>query len=121
MEAVEDGKAALAAIAGSNSTPFDVVVMDLQMPEMGGLEATQAVRQREAGTGRRVPIVALTAHVRLREDLSVSRSEEIGRKLQELVDARWHINHAVFQFEVEDAERMKCEESGIRGPAGPGA
>ena len=59
---VEDGKQACDAVAASGAEPFDVVVMDLQMPEMGGLEATELIRQREAGTGRRVPIVALTAH-----------------------------------------------------------
>jgi CheY-like chemotaxis protein len=58
----EDGKQACDALARSATRPFDVIVMDLQMPEMGGLEATQVIRQREAGTGRRVPIVALTAH-----------------------------------------------------------
>jgi two-component system sensor histidine kinase/response regulator len=62
VEAVEHGRAALAAMDTSNGRGFDVVVMDLQMPEMGGLEATRAIRAREAGTGRHVPIVALTAH-----------------------------------------------------------
>jgi PAS domain S-box-containing protein len=41
---------------------FDVILMDVQMPEMGGLEATRIIRQREAGTGRHVWIVAMTAH-----------------------------------------------------------
>jgi len=41
---------------------FDVILMDVQMPEMGGLEATGIIRQREAGTGRHVWIVAMTAH-----------------------------------------------------------
>jgi CheY-like chemotaxis protein len=36
--------------------------MDVQMPEMGGLEATAAIRHLESGTGRRHPIIALTAH-----------------------------------------------------------
>jgi signal transduction histidine kinase/CheY-like chemotaxis protein len=40
----------------------DVILMDLQMPEMGGLEATARIRELENGTGRHVPIVALTAH-----------------------------------------------------------
>src|SRR4029079_1290664 len=41
--------------------PFDVVLMDVQMPEMSGLEATAAIRKQEEGTGRHLPIVALTA------------------------------------------------------------
>jgi len=40
---------------------FDLVFMDMQMPEMGGLDATIAIRRRERETGLRVPIVALTA------------------------------------------------------------
>jgi len=41
---------------------FDLVLMDVQMPVMGGLEATQAIRAEEARTGGHIPIVALTAH-----------------------------------------------------------
>lgn len=41
---------------------FELILMDLQMPEMDGFEATAAIRERERKTGNRVPIVALTAH-----------------------------------------------------------
>ena len=41
---------------------FDLVLMDLQMPVMGGLEATMRIREAEIGTARHIPIVAMTAH-----------------------------------------------------------
>jgi CheY-like chemotaxis protein len=41
---------------------FDLILMDLQMPDIGGLEATRMIRDREQGTGLHIPIVALTAH-----------------------------------------------------------
>ena len=56
---VENGRAAVEATA---DTPFDAVLMDLQMPEMNGLEATHAIRSREMTSGGHVPIIALTAH-----------------------------------------------------------
>jgi CheY-like chemotaxis protein len=54
-----DGREALAAVEKEN---FDLVLMDLQMPEMDGFEATAAIRDKEKLTGTRMPIVALTAH-----------------------------------------------------------
>ena len=44
------------------STQFDLILMDLQMPVMGGLEATQKMRQYEAAIGKHTPILAMTAH-----------------------------------------------------------
>ncbi len=41
---------------------FDVVLMDIEMPEMNGFAATAAIRQLEASSGGRVPIIAVTAH-----------------------------------------------------------
>jgi signal transduction histidine kinase/DNA-binding response OmpR family regulator len=54
-----DGREALAAIEKEG---FDLVLMDLQMPEMDGFEATVAIREKEKAGGARLPIVALTAH-----------------------------------------------------------
>jgi CheY-like chemotaxis protein len=54
-----NGKEALAAL---ERQPFDLVLMDWEMPEMNGFETTAAIRTREQGTGRRLPILAMTAH-----------------------------------------------------------
>jgi CheY-like chemotaxis protein len=59
VTAVSNGRA---AVDQSAHRPFDLILMDVQMPVMGGLEATSAIRDRERQSGGHVPIVALTAH-----------------------------------------------------------
>jgi signal transduction histidine kinase/DNA-binding response OmpR family regulator len=54
-----NGKDALAALDGGR---FHVVIMDVQMPEMGGFEAAGIIREREKVTGAHIPIIAMTAH-----------------------------------------------------------
>jgi len=56
---VNNGREAIAAVAAQT---FDLVLMDVQMPEMDGLEATDAIRAREKSTGKHIPIIAMTAH-----------------------------------------------------------
>jgi cobalt-zinc-cadmium efflux system protein len=62
---------------------------------------------------------ALTAHVRLREDLPVSQTEEICGRLQKLLDERWEINHATLQFEVAPGEALACERGHAPGESAP--
>jgi CheY-like chemotaxis protein len=50
------------ALKAYDQSRFDAILMDIQMPEMDGFEATSLIRAREALTGLRTPIIALTAH-----------------------------------------------------------
>ena len=57
-----NGREALLALETTAFAGFDLVLMDVQMPEMDGLAATAAIREREKETNRHIPIVAMTAH-----------------------------------------------------------
>jgi PAS domain S-box-containing protein len=54
-----NGREALAALENAS---FDLVLMDVQMPEMDGFEATAAIREKEKTSGNHLPIIAMTAH-----------------------------------------------------------
>jgi CheY-like chemotaxis protein len=59
VQVVGDGHEVLEKL---KTAEFDLILMDVQMPVMGGFEATAAIREMEKGTGRHIPIIALTAH-----------------------------------------------------------
>ncbi|HJV91143.1 MAG TPA: PAS domain S-box protein [Holophagaceae bacterium] len=98
-EVVANGLEALEAL---RKGAYDLVFMDCQMPEMDGFEATAALRRAESGTGRRTPIVALTAHAMAGErerclaagmdDYATKplQLEELKRILREWVDEARH-------------------------------
>ena len=83
-----NGREALAAL---DQETFDVVLMDVQMPEMDGFEATAAIRVRERSTGGHLPIVAMTAHA-MHDDrdrcLAAGMDGYIAKpiRVQELID-----------------------------------
>ncbi len=58
----ENGAAAVAAVEAARERPFDLILMDVQMPEMDGFEATAAIREKEKIGGSHVHIIALTAN-----------------------------------------------------------
>ena len=80
---VENGQAAVDACA---ATPFDVILMDIQMPILDGLEAMALIHQREASLGMHTPIVVMTASSRERdgsEYLAAGASHYLCKPIQE--------------------------------------
>jgi len=65
VQVVKSGREALQALEGPGA--YNLVLMDVRMPGMSGLEATAAIREKESKTGRHIPIIALTANA-MRED-----------------------------------------------------
>ncbi len=80
---VDNGKRALEALERGG---FDLVFMDIQMPEMDGLRATAAIRVGERQTGRHIPIIAMTAHA-MKEDrqrcLDAGMDEYVSKPIED--------------------------------------
>src|SRR5206468_2235172 len=78
-----NGRQAVDFAAADN---FDCVLMDVQMPELDGLEATRAIRESEKTTGRHIPIIAMTAHA-MKGDrercLAVGMDEYVAKPVRE--------------------------------------
>jgi CheY-like chemotaxis protein len=107
VTAVGTGHEALAALERST---FDVVLMDVQMPEMDGLAATAAIRAKEEGSAAHVPIVALTASA-LREDQERCLAAGMDAYLAKPLRA------AQLYTVVEGAARTRPAAQGSRSPA----
>jgi signal transduction histidine kinase/streptogramin lyase/ActR/RegA family two-component response regulator len=59
VDVASNGRAAVSAVEGAD---YDLILMDVQMPEMDGISATVAIREKERENGKHLPIIAVTAH-----------------------------------------------------------
>ncbi len=120
-DAVGTGLEALHAL---DTAPYDLVLMDVQMPEMDGLEATRAIRRKEAGTGRHIPVIAMTAHAMSADrdqcrdagmDNFISKPIELDR-LSEIIDgvAKQFTAVAATVAAVDDSTLIDRRELGAR-------
>lgn len=100
---VENGREAVEAWTAN---PFDIVLMDIQMPEMDGVAATRAIRQAEAASGRpRTPIVALSANAmthQVSEYLAAGMDAHVAKPI-EMARLQAALENALAQSEARAA------------------
>jgi CheY-like chemotaxis protein len=103
-----NGKEALSVL---EERQFNVVLMDVQMPEMDGFEATALIREKEKKTGSHVPIVAMTAHategyyekcINAGMDAYVSKPIQ-SKKLLEVID---NLSQKYYQGKIEETKEQ---------------
>jgi CheY-like chemotaxis protein len=111
VDVAANGLEAVAAVAVGR---YDIVLMDCQMPEMDGFEASQAIRRAEAGTGRRLPIVAMTANA-MTEDrdrcLAAGMDDHIAKP----------IRRDILAATLETWLQARPNETGAADPVGVGS
>jgi len=82
---------------------FDVVLMDVQMPDMDGLEATARIREWEKSTGKRTPIIALTAH-----SMKGDRDRSLAAGMDTYVTKPFDINRLIEVVESTARGGIRC-------------
>lgn len=92
----------LEAVEAVSTGSFDVVLMDIQMPEMDGVEATHAIRQL-SGAARNIPIIALTANA-----MSGNREEYLAAGMNE------YVTKPVDPAELQNAIARCCKHGALR-------
>jgi CheY-like chemotaxis protein/HPt (histidine-containing phosphotransfer) domain-containing protein len=110
---VGNGRLAVDAVAASR---FDVVLMDAQMPVLGGLEATKLIRDEERRTGRHLPIVAMTARAMAGDRercLAAGMDDYIAKPIR--VDELARVLRSV----ASEGMRGRAESAGAVPPDGP--
>lgn len=80
-----NGREVLSALEGLQ---FDVILMDIEMPELDGISTTRVIRQREAAPGRHVPIIAVTSNDNRDECLQAGMDAFLPKPLESSLLAR---------------------------------
>ena len=104
------------AVERAQQTSYDAILMDVQMPEMDGFQATEAIRAWEQGTGRHTPIIALTAHAQdehRRRCLDSGMDAFLRKPIvpQELIDLLSAWSSAAPQLRATDAPASNPERA----------
>jgi PAS domain S-box-containing protein len=107
-----NGREALTALEAA-SDPFDVLLMDIQMPDMGGFEATAVIREKERKSGQHLPIVALTAHA-TKEDQEQCTEAGMDAYIAKPVSARdlFEVIESAARGRSMKEPSQPCEEEG---------
>ncbi|MCX7711904.1 MAG: PAS domain S-box protein [Clostridia bacterium] len=113
---VNNGREALEIL---KTHTFDLILMDIQMPEMDGVEATKRIRETEKGTDRHIPIIALTAHalqgdmerfIAAGMDYYISKPVEVAELLKSIENTFLGKNRLNPRLTVNGTEEPECDD-----------
>jgi len=108
----ENGEIVLEHLKAEHDRPFDLILMDVQMPILDGLEATRQIRKQESETGDHIPIIAMTAHAMKGDKercITAGMDSYISKpiKIKELIDT---IERSVQESETRQKELVEEKE-----------
>jgi CheY-like chemotaxis protein len=96
----------LEAVAALQHESFDVILMDVQMPNMDGFEATAAIRRIQHSAGVRTPIIAMTAHA-----MAEDRERCLRAGMDGYVAKPFNAQTLIEAFEMVLSEQDTCEST----------